>query len=92
MRYGRPHVLVRWAGRDASGETWEPLENLTNCDEAIRDFERSSGVVLPRQPEPPAPPSAAIGGVAPPRPTGEVDGAQALLDAVVDLAPPQPPP
>jgi hypothetical protein len=25
MRYGRPHVLVRWAGRDASGDTWEPL-------------------------------------------------------------------
>jgi hypothetical protein len=21
MRYGRPHVLVRWAGRDASGDT-----------------------------------------------------------------------
>ena len=28
MRYGRPHVLVRWAGRDASGDTWEPLERL----------------------------------------------------------------
>ena len=66
LHAGRPQVLVRWAGRDASGETWEPLENLTNCDEAIRDFERSSGVVLPRQP--PAPPSAAVGGVAPPLP------------------------
>ena len=41
LHAGRPQVLVRWAGRDASGETWEPLENLTNCDEAIRDFERS---------------------------------------------------
>jgi hypothetical protein len=24
MRYGGRHVLVRWAGRDASGDTWEP--------------------------------------------------------------------
>jgi hypothetical protein len=29
--YGRPYVLVRWAGCDASGDTWEPLDNLTNC-------------------------------------------------------------
>jgi hypothetical protein len=35
MRYGRPHVLVRWTGSDASGDTWEQLENLTNCEEAI---------------------------------------------------------
>ena len=61
---GRPQVLVRWAGRDASGETWEPLENHTNCDEAIRDFERASG--LPRPPR--APPSAAVGGSSPPLP------------------------
>jgi hypothetical protein len=38
MRYGRPYVLVRWAGRDASGDTWEPLDNLTNCAEAIAAF------------------------------------------------------
>jgi hypothetical protein len=31
VRYCRPHVLVRWTGRDASGNTWEPLDNLTNC-------------------------------------------------------------
>ncbi len=29
-----PHVLVRWTGRDASGDTREPLEHLTNCEEA----------------------------------------------------------
>jgi hypothetical protein len=33
MLYGRPHVLVRWAGCDASGDMWEPLDNLTNCEE-----------------------------------------------------------
>ena len=26
MRYGRPYVLVRWAGLDTAGDTWEPLE------------------------------------------------------------------
>jgi hypothetical protein len=34
MRYGRPYVLVCWVGSDASGDTWEPLDNLNNCDEA----------------------------------------------------------
>jgi hypothetical protein len=38
MRYGLPLVLVRWADRDASGDTWEPLDNLTNCEEAISAF------------------------------------------------------
>ena len=61
---GRPQVLVRWAGRDASGDTWEPLENLTNCDDAIRAFELARGVVVPRPPPPP--PSRECGGVGPP--------------------------
>jgi hypothetical protein len=30
IRYGRPHVLVQWTSRDASGDTWEPLENLSD--------------------------------------------------------------
>ena len=68
LRAGRPQVLVRcqWAGLDASGESWEPLENLTNCEEAIAAFERSRGVKLPRRP--PAPPLAVVGGVPPPLP------------------------
>ena len=48
VRAGRPQVLIRWAGLDASGDTWEPY-----CEEAIRDFERARGVVLPRVPPPP---------------------------------------
>jgi hypothetical protein len=40
MRYGRPHVLVLWTGRDASGDTWDPLEHLTNCKEATWTFLR----------------------------------------------------
>ena len=66
LRAGRPQVLVHWAVQDASGESWEPLENLTNCEEAIAAFERSRGVKLPRRP--PAPPSAVVGGVPPPLP------------------------
>ncbi len=27
MRTGRPHVLVRWTGLDASGDSWEPLDS-----------------------------------------------------------------
>ena len=50
LRAGRLQVLVRWAGQDASGESWEPLENLTNCEEAIAAFERR---VSRRQASPP---------------------------------------
>jgi hypothetical protein len=66
MRYGRPYVLVRWAGSDASGDTWEPLDNLTNCEEAIATFERATGRSLPRPPPPP--PAAAPAAPPPPIP------------------------
>ncbi len=42
VRYGRPHVLVRWAGCD--------LDNLTNCEKAISAFEWATGRTLPRPP------------------------------------------
>ena len=35
-------IVIRWAGLDASGNMWEPLDNLTNCDKAIRDFRRAN--------------------------------------------------
>ena len=63
---GRPQVLIRWAGLDASGDTWEPLDHLTNCEEAIQAFESARGVVLPRPPR--APPAAGCGGAPPPVP------------------------
>ena len=51
MRHGRrPHVLVRWTGLNAAGDTWEPLDNLTNCeDAAIAASERTAGRSLPRR-------------------------------------------
>ena len=32
MRWGRTNVLVRWAGCDASRDTWEPLDKCNSCD------------------------------------------------------------
>ena len=52
MCWGRPYVLVRWAGHDASGDTWGPLDNLTDCEEAVAAFERATC----RSPPRPAPP------------------------------------
>ena len=51
--------LVLWAGHDASGDTWEPLNNLTNCEKAITAFERATGSSLPRR-APPPPAAAAV--------------------------------
>ena len=63
MRHGRrPYVLVRWTGLDAAGDTWEPLDNLTNCEDAVAAFEQATARSLPR----PAPPLPAGTAVAPP--------------------------
>ena len=78
MRYGRPYVLVRWAGLDAAGDTWEPLDNLTNCEAAIAAaFERGTGRSIPR-PAPPPPFAGAASAPAPMPPAGYT----------VDVAPP----
>ena len=59
MRYGRPYVQVRWTGWDAPGDTWEKLDNLTNCEAAIAVFEQATGRSLPR-PAPPLPTGTAV--------------------------------
>ena len=61
MRYGLPYVLVRWTGLDAAGDTWEPLDNLTNCEAAIAAFEQATGRSLPRPLPPPLPLACAAG-------------------------------
>ncbi|KAF7809440.1 DNA (cytosine-5)-methyltransferase CMT2 isoform X2 [Senna tora] len=34
------YFKVRWKGYNASEDTWEPIEGLTNCQERIQDFVR----------------------------------------------------
>ena len=53
LLYGRQYVLVRWTGLDAAGDTWEPLDNLTNCEDAIAAFEQATCSSLPRPAQPP---------------------------------------
>ena len=71
----RALLYVRWVGHDASGDMWEPLDNLTNCEEAVAAFERATCSSLPRRAPPP--PSAAA--APPPIPPAGF---------TVDLAPP----
>ena len=59
MRWGRPYVLVHWAGHDVLGDTWEQLHNLTNCEEAITTFELAPGSPLPHSVSPPPAAAAA---------------------------------
>ncbi|KKA24011.1 hypothetical protein T310_1993 [Rasamsonia emersonii CBS 393.64] len=35
---GQTYYLVKWKGYDTSENTWEPIKNLTNCHEKIREF------------------------------------------------------
>ena len=67
-------MWVRWAGLDVSGDTREPLDNLTNCEEAVAAFGRATGRSPPRR----APPPAAAAAPPPIPPAG----------FTVDLAPP----
>lgn len=35
---GRREYLVQWKGYGRDGDTWEPEENMVDCDEALHDF------------------------------------------------------
>ncbi|KAK2081600.1 Testis-specific chromodomain protein Y 1 [Saguinus oedipus] len=37
---GKTEYLVRWKGYDKEDDTWEPEQNLTNCEKCIYDFNR----------------------------------------------------
>ena len=80
MRYGRPYVLVRWTGLDAAGDTCEPLDNLTSCEDAIAAFEQATGRSLPR-PAPPPPTGTAV--APPPTPPTGFSGRAALVGRTV---------
>ncbi|GJN35744.1 hypothetical protein PR202_gb24547 [Eleusine coracana subsp. coracana] len=36
--YAKPHSKVRWKGYGPNDDTWEPIEGLNNCEEAIGNF------------------------------------------------------
>jgi len=40
-RRGKTQYLVKWSGYPDYENTWEPVENLTNCKSAISTFKRS---------------------------------------------------
>ncbi|MED6206235.1 hypothetical protein PIB30_024827 [Stylosanthes scabra] len=43
------YLKVRWRGHSESEDTWEPLENLSNCEESIQEFVRKGMIskILP---------------------------------------------
>jgi hypothetical protein len=36
---GKLYYLIKWEGYSSAENTWEPIENLTNIGELIKDFE-----------------------------------------------------
>lgn len=41
LKKGRKEWFVKWVGWDDEDNTWEPKDNLTNCEVALEEFERS---------------------------------------------------
>ena len=39
------YYFVKWKGYDYSQSTWEPIENLLNCDEKILEYEKSKKIL-----------------------------------------------
>ena len=41
----KTYYFVKWKGYDYSQSTWEPIENLLNCDEKILEYEKSKKIL-----------------------------------------------
>jgi hypothetical protein len=44
----QPFYLIKWKGYDTSENTWEPIENLTNCQLLIQTYHRQSIAAHPQ--------------------------------------------
>ena len=42
--HGKNHYFVQWEGYPLSAATWEPLENLVNCDDLIQQFHSAQSI------------------------------------------------
>ena len=48
-KYGRGsrlEYLIHWKGYQSDDDTWEPLRNLTNCPDIVRDYNQTAGLNL----------------------------------------------
>ena len=43
-KHGKTEWLVKWKGYGDTENTWEPDENLTNCEELIRQYDPTAWV------------------------------------------------
>ncbi len=41
QRNDKDEYLIKWKGHDSTENTWEPRTNLTNCQQALRRFQRN---------------------------------------------------
>lgn len=42
--HGKRQYLIKWKGYKDSDNTWEPIENLTHCQDMIKEFHREKGL------------------------------------------------
>ena len=46
---GRALYLIKWEGFPSSDNTWEPIQNLVECDKKMQEFELNGGLKLSKR-------------------------------------------